>query len=131
MPEKYKKFIQRRGHGAATLTVNSHCVEVILFGGYDKNYSLMANTTILKLVSLLKKRGTIIQVDTVKLVKEASFSLVSSKYNIVAIEHCIIQCSIATMPKHNTQIHPGSFELLEYFEEIAVCCEHVVFHFKL
>ena len=48
MPEKYKKLIQRCGHGAATLTVNSDCVEVILFGGYDKNLSFMADTTILR-----------------------------------------------------------------------------------
>ena len=48
MPEKHKKLIQRRGHGAATLTVNSDCVEVILFGGRDKNDSLMADTTTLR-----------------------------------------------------------------------------------
>ena len=33
MPEKYKKLIQRFCHGAAAVTVNSDCVEVILFGG--------------------------------------------------------------------------------------------------
>ena len=33
MPEKDKKLIQRYGHGAAAVTVNSDCVEVILFGG--------------------------------------------------------------------------------------------------
>ena len=33
MPEKYKKLILRYGHGAASVTVNSDCVEVILFGG--------------------------------------------------------------------------------------------------
>ena len=33
MPEKDKKLIQRCGHGAAAVTVNSECVEVILFGG--------------------------------------------------------------------------------------------------
>ena len=33
MPEKYKKLIQRLGHGAASVTVNFDCVEVILFGG--------------------------------------------------------------------------------------------------
>ena len=48
MPEKYKKLIWRYAHGAATLTVNSDCVEVILFGGYDRNFSLTADTTILK-----------------------------------------------------------------------------------
>ena len=48
MPEKYKKLIQRLGHDAATLTVNSDCVEVILFGGYDRRNSLMADTTVLR-----------------------------------------------------------------------------------
>ena len=33
MPGKYKKLIQRCGHGAAAVTLNSDCVEVILFGG--------------------------------------------------------------------------------------------------
>ena len=33
MPGKYKKLIQRSGHGAAAVTLNSDCVEVILFGG--------------------------------------------------------------------------------------------------
>ena len=48
MSEKGKKLIQRYGHGAATIPVNSDCVEVILFGGRDKNDSLMADTTILR-----------------------------------------------------------------------------------
>ena len=48
MPEKHKKLIQRWCHGAATLTVNSDCVEVILFGGYDRNFSVTADKTILK-----------------------------------------------------------------------------------
>ena len=48
-PKKYKKLLLRRGHGAATLTVNSDCVEVILFGGYGEGDSLMVNTTILRL----------------------------------------------------------------------------------
>ena len=48
MPEKYKKLMQRQGHGAAALTVNTDCVEVILFGGYDGYHFLMADTTILR-----------------------------------------------------------------------------------
>ena len=36
MPEKYKKLIQRWGHRAAAVTVNSDCVEVIVFGGQKK-----------------------------------------------------------------------------------------------
>ena len=33
MPGKHKKLLQRYGHGAAAFTINSDCVEVILFGG--------------------------------------------------------------------------------------------------
>ena len=33
MPEKDRKLLQRYGHGASAVTVNSNCVEVILFGG--------------------------------------------------------------------------------------------------
>ena len=36
VPEKYKKLLQRDGHGVATFTANSDCVEVILFGGCDE-----------------------------------------------------------------------------------------------
>ena len=54
MPEKYQKLIQRYGHGAAALTVNSDCVEVILFGGRGKNGPLMADTTILRFGELVK-----------------------------------------------------------------------------
>ena len=36
VPEKDKKLIQRYGHGAAAVTVNSDCVEVILFGGWKE-----------------------------------------------------------------------------------------------
>ena len=49
MPEKYKKLIQRLGHGAAAVTVNSDCVEVILFGGVNKNGSLKADTVVVRL----------------------------------------------------------------------------------
>ena len=48
VPEKYKKLLRRDAHGAATVTVNSDCVEVILFGGRDEIGSLMADTTILR-----------------------------------------------------------------------------------
>ena len=43
MAEKDKKLIQRRCHSAVAVTVNSDCVEVILFGGV-KIGSLMADT---------------------------------------------------------------------------------------
>ena len=46
-------LIQRRGHGAATFTVNSDCVEVILFGG-DYKYSTIADTIILRFGELVK-----------------------------------------------------------------------------
>ena len=48
MPEENKKLMQRRGHGAAAVTVNSDCVEVILFGGWDKNHSLTADTVVVR-----------------------------------------------------------------------------------
>ena len=46
VPEKDKKLIQRWRHGAAAVTVNSDCVEVILFGGWDKNDSCIADTVV-------------------------------------------------------------------------------------
>ena len=46
--EKYKKLLQRIAHGAATVTVNSDFVEVILFGGRDEDGRLLADTTILR-----------------------------------------------------------------------------------
>jgi len=36
VPEKDKKQLLRYGHGAASFTVNSDCMEVILFGGEQK-----------------------------------------------------------------------------------------------
>ena len=44
MPEKDKKLIQRWCHGAAAVTVNSDCVEVIFFGGWNKGSSCIAET---------------------------------------------------------------------------------------
>ena len=44
MPEKEKKLIQKWCHGAAAATVNSDCVDVILFGGWSKGDSCMADT---------------------------------------------------------------------------------------
>ena len=37
VPEKDKRLLQRYGHGAAAVTVNSDCMEMILFGGYEDN----------------------------------------------------------------------------------------------
>ena len=49
VPEKDKKLIQRSGHGAVAATVNSDCVEVILFGGLNKDCSLIADTVAVRL----------------------------------------------------------------------------------
>ena len=54
MPEKDKKLIQRCRHGVAAVTVNSDCVEVILFGGYNKNGSFIADTVVVRLGECLK-----------------------------------------------------------------------------
>ena len=54
MPEKDKKLIQRHSHGAAAVTVNSDCVEVILFGGRDIKYSRMADTVVVRLGECLE-----------------------------------------------------------------------------
>ena len=48
MPEENKKLIQRFSHGAVAVTVNSDCVEVILFGGYNKKNSLMDDTVVVR-----------------------------------------------------------------------------------
>ena len=48
MPEKDKKVIQRHGHGTAAVTVNSDCVQVILFGGVNKNHSLVADAVVVR-----------------------------------------------------------------------------------
>ena len=61
MPEKYMSLIQRQGHSAATFTVNSDCVEVILVGGCDRNYSLIADTTILRFGELESTMRQLIQ----------------------------------------------------------------------
>ena len=42
------KLLQRYGHGAAAITVNSDCVEVILFGGWDKNSSRNTDTVVVR-----------------------------------------------------------------------------------
>ena len=48
VPEKDKELIHRYGHGAAAVTVNSDCVEVILFGGKRKFIgSLLADPVVL------------------------------------------------------------------------------------
>ena len=49
LPEKNKKLIQRYGHGAAAVTVNSDYVEVILFGGKNElRGSFIADPVVLR-----------------------------------------------------------------------------------
>ena len=48
MPEKDKELIERYCHGAATVTVNSNRVEVILFGGWNELKSLIAHPVVLR-----------------------------------------------------------------------------------
>ena len=48
MPEKDKKLILRHSHGAAAVTVNSDCMEVSLFGGYNKDDSITADTVVVR-----------------------------------------------------------------------------------
>ena len=47
VPEKDKKLIHRYGHGAAAVTVKSDFVEVIVFGGWKKGLSIVADTVVL------------------------------------------------------------------------------------
>ena len=47
VPEKYKKLIQRFRHGAAAVTFNSHYVEVIIFGGWNKGLSTIADPVVI------------------------------------------------------------------------------------
>jgi len=48
MPEKDKKLLQRDSHGTAAVTVNSDCVEVIIFGGRNKVHSRIADTVVVR-----------------------------------------------------------------------------------
>ena len=47
VPEKDKELIQRYGHGAAAVTVNSDYVEVVLFGGRKKGLSIVPDRVVL------------------------------------------------------------------------------------
>ena len=48
VPEKDKELIQRFGHGAAAVTDNSDCMEVIVFGGHKKlGGSIIADPVVL------------------------------------------------------------------------------------
>ena len=72
MPEKSKKLIQRYGHGAAAVTVNSDCVEVILFGGKRKyGGSNIADPVVLRFgecISVLGKEAITLCVDCILLI---------------------------------------------------------------
>jgi len=39
-------------HGAATVTVTSDCTEVIMFGGWNKDGALIANTVVVRFSEL-------------------------------------------------------------------------------
>ena len=54
LPEKDKKLIQRSGHHAAAVTVNSDCVEVIVFGGWKKGLSIVADPVVLTFGKLIR-----------------------------------------------------------------------------
>ena len=56
--EKDKKLIQRYCHGAAAVTVNSDCLEVILFGGQKKILgSLIADPVVLRFGKCIRVLG--------------------------------------------------------------------------
>ena len=48
MPEVDKHLVQRFNHGAAAITVNSDCMEVILFGGNNNSGLLLADTVVVR-----------------------------------------------------------------------------------
>ena len=47
MPEKDKELLQRSGHVVTAVTVNSDCMEVMLFGGH-KGGLLKADTVVVR-----------------------------------------------------------------------------------
>ena len=58
MPEKNKKLIQRFEHGAAAVTVNSDCMEVISFGGKKEICgSLLADPVVLRFGECIRVLG--------------------------------------------------------------------------
>ena len=57
MPEKDKKLIQRWCHGAAAVTLNSDCVEVILFGGQKDFGSFLADPVVLRFGMFIRVLG--------------------------------------------------------------------------
>ena len=57
MPEKDKK-LHRWGHGAAAVTINSDCVEVILFGGQKRlTGSYIAEPVVLRFGKCIRVLG--------------------------------------------------------------------------
>ena len=58
VPEKDKNLIKRYCHGAAAVTVNSDCVEVILFGGRNElSRSLLADPVVLRFGECIRVLG--------------------------------------------------------------------------
>ena len=59
MPGKHKNLIRRCGHGAAAVTLNSDCVEVILFGGQiGIGASNIADPVVLRFGTCIRLLGT-------------------------------------------------------------------------
>ena len=56
VPANVKKLIERYGHGAAAVTVNSDCVEVIVFGGL-KGGSVIADPVVLTFGKCIRVQG--------------------------------------------------------------------------
>ena len=72
--EKHKQLIQRFGHGAAAVTVNSDSVEVILFGGNRKfRGSKIADPVVLRFgecIRVLGKQAIRLSVDDIHVAAE-------------------------------------------------------------
>ena len=56
VPANVKKLVQRCGHGAAAVTVNSDCVEVIVIGGW-KGESIIADPVVLTFGKCIRVLG--------------------------------------------------------------------------
>ena len=48
VPEEDKKLIKRWHHGGTAVAINFDCMEVMLFGGWNKNGSLVADTVVVR-----------------------------------------------------------------------------------
>ena len=46
--EENKKLIQRSGHSTAAVSINSDCMEVILYGGWNNDDMLIGDTVVVR-----------------------------------------------------------------------------------